>query len=133
MGRGEPRVMGKTVGGPVGPPTFSVSLYLCNPDMVIQDSTVSTFADFTGPVTVVNQYVGMEANNLEIASDADLDKVALTQDPKDPLTAAYNTSGDFESQADYLAHVSDMVTHELGENYGNTGVQHHYDDVHGRK
>ena len=101
-----------------------------NPDMVVQDSTVATFAKFEGPVTVVNQHVGMDANNMTITCDADLDEVALTQDPKDALTTAYNTSGSFEDQADYLAHVSDKLTHELGEQYADTGVQHHYDDVH---
>ena len=101
-----------------------------NPDMVMQDSMVATDADFSGPVTIVNQEVGEASYGMKISGDADLDAIALTVGPKDAATAGYNTFGDFDSQEDYWAHVSDVLTHEMGENYGDTSSQHHYDDVH---
>ncbi len=101
-----------------------------NPDMVVQDSIVETDARFTGPVTVVNQMVGPETDGMEISGDADLDAVALTTEPKDGVSADYVTAGEFEDQADYLKHVSEVLTHELGENVSDTAVQHHYADVH---
>lgn len=47
---------------------------------------------------------------------AALNAIARTVDPKDAATVGYDTFGEFDSQEDYLAHVSNVLTHKLDEN-----------------
>ena len=111
-----------------------------SPGMIVQNSQINVEGTkFTGPVTVVNQVVGQEANGLELASDVDVDSVALTAmadvEPGLTGTERRDRAESFRAYTDgqeYRDHVDRVLAHELGENFGDTGVQNHQDDIHGK-
>ena len=109
-----------------------------NPDLIVQNSEINVQGTkFTGPATVVNQTVGMEANGMELAGDADIDAVSLTA-MADEMTGLTGTERHERIDAEkaytdsdaYKAHVANVVAHELGENFGDAGEQKHEGDIH---
>lgn len=111
-----------------------------NPEMIVQNSAIDVEdVNFTGGVTMVNQELGPDANGQEITSDADLDAVALTTqtmfDDEPGLTGVERRDRmeswkAYEDGDAYREHVANVLAHELGENFGDSSVQMHQDDVH---
>lgn len=87
-------------------------------DLIVQNGTVDVRgARFTGPCVILGQTLGHEADGLELDGDAIVDRLA-------------GPAG-FDGEA-YREHVGNVVAHELGENFADTGVQNHRDDIHDR-
>lgn len=82
--------------------------------MIIQDSEVDTDATF-GPVVLLDQKVGREADGMTLDSD-------------EALTAMYGAEQDGEYPFDeeaYRAGMDEVIAHELGKQYQYTNLQHH--------
>lgn len=109
-----------------------------NKDLIVQNSTVSLEdTTFDGPCTVVGQVVGAEANGMTITCDADLDAVTplpmaeaepgLTGTERREKAEAFRAYTDSQ---EYRDHIDAVLAHELGENFGDSSVQNHVDDIH---
>lgn len=109
-----------------------------NKDLIVQNSQIDVDgAKFTGEVTVVNQQLGHDADGMELATDADVDAVALTPvaDEQAGLTGAGRREavmpdGPDTDSPEYREHIDNILAHELGENFGDTVVQNHENDIH---